>query len=297
MVRSQVVVIASGKPFSPSHTAISTSSTPRFLRLGKHLPAKTSRLRHRRRPRSPGMSRSPLVVTPIITEIRVLRTWPSRALARIASTKITGYNRSSGLETHSTPSPRTPPRSGRRSHPVVNPHALSDKTIWSTPSRYRFRFSTITGMNEPYRSRGTTGLDPANSGQRRLRTRTVTRVRAPWRSVVPVAQVLGQLHLKGGLEYPFGQPGQQPTRTDQGHSLSLGLGEQLLSKLPLINDPPHHRTGPLNHLGHISHGHLLTNQTRPHTSSLARQSHTSQGYCYDDMALQTYPLALLLLAQ
>ena len=39
--------------------------------------------------------------------------------------------------------------------PVVNPRADSDNTIWSIPSRRRFRFGTITGVNEPSRSRGT----------------------------------------------------------------------------------------------------------------------------------------------
>ena len=65
-VRSQVVVIASGKPFSPSHTAISTSSTPRFF-------SSENTCSQNRAPSAPSpaqiprMSRSPLVVTPITT--------------------------------------------------------------------------------------------------------------------------------------------------------------------------------------------------------------------------------------
>ena len=40
-----------------------------------------------------------------------------------------------------------------------------------------------------------------------------------------VAQVLGQFRLQGGLQDLLGQPGQQPARADQGHPLSLRLGE------------------------------------------------------------------------
>jgi hypothetical protein len=39
--------------------------------------------------------------------------------------------------------------------PVVRPRAVSDNTIWSTPSSRRCRFLTITGSKVPSRSRGT----------------------------------------------------------------------------------------------------------------------------------------------
>lgn len=65
-VRSQVVVIASGRPLSPSQAAINTSSTPRFFSSEN-----TCSQRPASSPPSPAymprISRSPLVVTLMAT--------------------------------------------------------------------------------------------------------------------------------------------------------------------------------------------------------------------------------------
>lgn len=65
-VRSHVVLIASGSPFSPSQTAMNTSSTPRFFNsvntcsqnLAPSAPSPAQ---------IPRMSRSPFAVTPMTT--------------------------------------------------------------------------------------------------------------------------------------------------------------------------------------------------------------------------------------
>ena len=100
-------------------------------------------------------------------------------------------------------------------------------------------------------------------GQLRLRAGAVAHIRTQRRCAVLVAQVLGQLRLEGGLQHLLGQPGQQPARADQGHPLSLRLGEQLLGELLLINDLSRHRIDHLGHLGRDSHGHLLSDQAGP----------------------------------
>jgi hypothetical protein len=65
-VRSQVVVIASGSPLSPSQTAMSTSSTPRFS--GSENTCSQNRAPSAPSPAQiPRISRSPLVVTPRTT--------------------------------------------------------------------------------------------------------------------------------------------------------------------------------------------------------------------------------------
>jgi hypothetical protein len=67
MVCSQVVAIASGNPFNPSHTAISTSATPRVLQLDEHLQPEAGALAAAPPAQIPRMSRSPAVVTPMTT--------------------------------------------------------------------------------------------------------------------------------------------------------------------------------------------------------------------------------------
>lgn len=63
---SQVVLIESDSPFSPSQTTMHTSSTPRFLisvrTLSQNFAPSEPSPAH-----SPRMSRSPLTVTPIAT--------------------------------------------------------------------------------------------------------------------------------------------------------------------------------------------------------------------------------------
>jgi hypothetical protein len=64
--RAQTVVIASGRPLSPSQTVMQTSSSPRFLisvstEIQNFAPSPPSPAH------SPRMSRSPLTLTPIAT--------------------------------------------------------------------------------------------------------------------------------------------------------------------------------------------------------------------------------------
>jgi hypothetical protein len=63
-----------------------------------------------------------------------------------------------------------------------------------------------------------------------------------------------------GLQHLLGQPRQRPARADQGQALLLGLGEQLLCKLPLIDDLSRHR---IDHFGRVHHGHILSAQAGP----------------------------------
>jgi hypothetical protein len=85
--------------------------------------------------------------------------------------------------------------------------------------------------------------------------------------------MLGQLSVQRRLEHALRELVQQPSRADQAHSLFLRLREQSLREFLLIDDLPGHG---INHrlvqqLGRVSHGHLLSDQTEPHTP-LFRQS-------------------------
>lgn len=62
----QQVVIDSGRPFSPSHTAMHTSSTPRFL-ISVSTPSQNFAPSPPSPAQIPRMSRSPCTVTPITT--------------------------------------------------------------------------------------------------------------------------------------------------------------------------------------------------------------------------------------
>ena len=63
---SHVVVIDSGKPFSPSQTTMHTSSTPRFL-ISVSTPSQNFAPSPPSPAQIPRMSRSPAVVTPTAT--------------------------------------------------------------------------------------------------------------------------------------------------------------------------------------------------------------------------------------
>jgi hypothetical protein len=62
----------------------------------------------------------------------------------------------------------------------------------------------------------------------------------PSRIMLLIPKVLGH-GVQGSLEHVLGQLVQQPARTDQLDVLLLGLLQELLSKLLLINDICSHR--------------------------------------------------------
>ena len=74
-------------------------------------------------------------------------------------------------------------------------------------------------------------------GEHRLRPSAVAAVAAISTGgvVLFVAQVLGELRLERGLQHRLGQPGQQPCRADQLHTLGSGLRDQSLRELLLIH--------------------------------------------------------------
>jgi hypothetical protein len=63
----------------------------------------------------------------------------------------------------------------------------------------------------------------------------------PSRIMLLIPKVLGH-GVQGSLEHVLGQLVQQPARTDQLDVLLLGLLQELLSKLLLINDICSHRS-------------------------------------------------------
>ena len=79
-------------------------------------------------------------------------------------------------------------------------------------------------------------LDRADLGQHRLRPNPVAGVAAvpADRIVLVIAEMHRHLFLERGLQHPFGQLVQQSVRADQLHPLFLGLRQELLSQLFLV---------------------------------------------------------------
>lgn len=67
-----------------------------------------------------------------------------------------------------------------------------------------------------------------------------------------VAEVLCQLGFQSGLQHVPGELVQQPARAYQAHALFLGLREQPLRKLLLIDDLSRHRID--HHPCHLGRG-------------------------------------------
>lgn len=120
-----------------------------------------------------------------------------------------------------------------------SPRAVSESTIWSIPSRRRLRLGTITGVNNPFPiPEGTSILDRTDLGEHGLRSRAVTHVLSDQGATMVVTQVLAQPRVQHGLQHVLGELVPQLTQTRPGsHPCSLGLGEQPLGELFLIDDP------------------------------------------------------------
>jgi hypothetical protein len=73
----------------------------------------------------------------------------------------------------------------------------------------------------------------------------------PSRIMLLIPQMLGHLSVQRRLEHVLGQLVEQSARTDQLDVLLLGLLQQLLSKLLLINDIRSHRPDHLDAIGRI----------------------------------------------
>ena len=73
----------------------------------------------------------------------------------------------------------------------------------------------------------------------------------PSRIMLLIPQMLGHLGVQRRLEHVLGQLAQQSTRTDQLDVLLLGLLQELLNKLLLINDIYSHRPDHLDAIGRI----------------------------------------------
>ena len=80
-------------------------------------------------------------------------------------------------------------------------------------------------------------LDRADLGQNRLRPGAVAGVLADRVPVLLVAKMLGHLRLKRRLEDSLREPVQQPIGADEVNALFLGLLQQLLRELLLVDEP------------------------------------------------------------
>ena len=73
----------------------------------------------------------------------------------------------------------------------------------------------------------------------------------PSRIMLLIPQMLGHLGVQRRLEHVLGQLVEQSARTDQLDVLLLGLPQELLSKLLLINDICSHKPDHLDAIGRI----------------------------------------------
>src|SRR6218665_789026 len=150
--------------------------------------------------------------------------------------------------------------------PVINPHALSNRTISSIPSNHRCPFPTILRPNNPPHPPlpfaddlrpdhpapipRNLNLNRTDLSEHRPGPRAVARVLTV-DDLVPLApKALSHLRLHRGLQHRLHEPAKQTTQPHETNAQLLHPREQPLSNLLLINDLSRHRIEHLDDLAH-----------------------------------------------
>ena len=128
---------------------------------------------------------------------------------------------------------------------VVGSCAVNDNTVWSAPPSWCVCLGTIAARTTHPGPGGLT-LDRADLGRHHLGAGGVTHVLSNRRTVVLpccraavlVDEVFGQFRVQRRLEGIVRELVHQAPRPDRAHTAFLGLRQQALCELLLIDNPP-----------------------------------------------------------